>query len=59
MAIKICDKGHVTGTNECRCGANARTIKGPSGIAPRLSKRHKRAITQMLWDLGHTPVADL
>ena len=58
MALKICNRGHLGGSNTCRCGRKATLqLIGPS--RRRMSKPEKRAITQRLRELGHVPSADL
>jgi hypothetical protein len=68
MALKICGKGHLTGTRNCgRCGSDKTvTVKGP----PPASRFHwtwrvafdkltKRLITKGLREIGYPVVADL
>jgi hypothetical protein len=59
MALKICDKGHLTGTRECgRCGGKTTTVKGPAGRRG-LDKLTKRLITKGLRAIGYPAAADL
>jgi hypothetical protein len=58
MALKICKRGHLTGTVECWCGEMTIAVKGPSP-KPALSNKEKRRITQSIREAGGVPVADL
>jgi hypothetical protein len=66
MALKICNKGHLTGTRNCgRCGSDKTvTVKGPEPPRARwpyvaFDKLTKRLITKGLREIGYPVAADL